>query len=248
MRSYCAGHRFMLYSVRSHQRIKGTSEGIMCGRYTLFEEREEGIYELRALIEEIKRRRDGEGVLKGMRTAGEICPGQYAPVIDQKGANVMLWGFPFGDSKSTYPNARSETVDKKFHHAFRNRRIVVPTTGFYEWNHPEAAASTDKRKKRKYHFTRPDHQGLYYMAGIYSPQAIDGSDEPVDRYVILTTAANESVAPYHDRMPVYLEAGEIADWLNDDDAALEIIRRPQPELRAEPVEPERDEPEQISFF
>ena len=82
--------------------------------------------------------------------------------------------------------------------AVEHRRIVIPAAGFYEWN----------KQKEKSTFTRKDSSVLY-MAGIYSRY----DDE--DRFVILTTAANESMEPVHDRMPLILDKDEILPWLTD---------------------------------
>ena len=48
---------------------------------------------------------------------------------------------------------------------------------------------------------------MLYMAGLYNRY----QDE--DRFVILTTAANESMKPVHDRMPLLLERDEISKWM-----------------------------------
>ena len=51
---------------------------------------------------------------------------------------------------------------------------------------------------------------MLYMAGLYNRY----QDE--DRFVILTTSANESMKPIHDRMPLLLERDEISKWLFED--------------------------------
>lgn len=50
---------------------------------------------------------------------------------------------------------------------------------------------------------------VLYMAGLYSKY------EDEDRFVILTTAANESMEPVHDRMPLILDKDEILPWLTE---------------------------------
>ena len=57
------------------------------------------------------------------------------------------------------------------------------------------------------------------MAGLY--RKFDGED----RFVVLTTQANASVAPVHDRMPLILEADELETWLNDDDGAAKLLAK-----------------------
>jgi putative SOS response-associated peptidase YedK len=51
-----------------------------------------------------------------------------------------------------------------------------------------------------------------------------------ERFVVLTEAANGSVADVHSRMPVILEPGEVRPWLADAAFARAVIRRPGPIL------------------
>jgi putative SOS response-associated peptidase YedK len=60
----------------------------------------------------------------------------------------------------------------------------------------------------------------------------------------LTTAANASMRPYHDRMPVCVSAGERHIWINDPSSIEDILHRRQPELYADKVE----KGGQIGFF
>ena len=56
------------------------------------------------------------------------------------------------------------------------------------------------------------------MAGIYSRYQ-DG-----ERFVILTTQANASMQPVHDRMPLLLGENEVADWILDSKKTESILR------------------------
>lgn len=95
---------------------------------------------------------------------------------------------------------------------FTDRRCTIPSTGFYEW-----------KDKQKYHFTLPGSSVLY-MAGIYNEFA----GEP--RFVILTTAANESVEEIHDRMPLVLEKNMLNDWISNNETAMHLIHDAPPQL------------------
>lgn len=48
------------------------------------------------------------------------------------------------------------------------------------------------------------------MAGFYN------MFQERNRFVILTTEANSSVIPVHERMPLVLERKEVADWVMND--------------------------------
>ena len=77
-------------------------------------------------------------------------------------------------------------------------RILIPASGFYEWN----------RLKEKNIFSRDDTPVLY-MAGFCD------WFENERRFVIMTTAANESMRKVHDRMPLILEKEQLEDWFDD---------------------------------
>ena len=79
-----------------------------------------------------------------------------------------------------------------FSDSVAHRRIAIPAAGFYEWN----------KDKKKYTFRRKD-KNLYGWQDFIT----DLGEE--DRFVILTTGANASMEPVHDRMPLILEEDEI---------------------------------------
>ena len=74
------------------------------------------------------------------------------------------------------------------------------------------------------------------MAGFYE-RCQDG-----ERFVILTTAANDSMRPVHDRMPLLLEREEIEDWLFDDSLTPKFLEKTPSHLER------RAEYEQMSLF
>jgi putative SOS response-associated peptidase YedK len=83
---------------------------------------------------------------------------------------------------------------------------------------------------------------MLYLAGMYTDFALPGGWER--RYTILTTAANESMRPYHDRMPVYVATSERDVWINDSARTEAILHRAQPQLAATKV----DKGGQMSFL
>jgi putative SOS response-associated peptidase YedK len=181
----------------------------MCGRYYIEEEDSE---EISWIINEVKKNNPE------VKT-GEIYPSNIAPILtagEKKiSVDACLWGFPGFGGKNLIINARSESVQEKpmFRDAFFQNRCVVPSTGFYEWN----------TSKKKYRFQFPDTNSLY-MAAL---RREFGGEE---RFVILTAAANPSVAGVHHRMPVLFHKDRIHAWLFHLDAAVEMLATPNAEL------------------
>lgn len=120
-------------------------------------------------------------------------------------------------------NARAETLDRTpaFRSAFEKRRCVVPADGFYEW-------SGDRAHRQPYYFTDPAGGPLLF-AGLYeSWQPRPGEWERT--FTIVTTSANDVMAPYHDRMPVILGDRDADLWMfsTTPPAQLKALLRPAP--------------------
>ncbi|MBC7931476.1 MAG: SOS response-associated peptidase [Rubrivivax sp.] len=105
-------------------------------------------------------------------------------------------------------NARSETVSEKpsFREAFARRRCLVPVDGFYEW-------SRQGEKKQPYYFHMKDEEP-FAIAGLW--ERWEGEESPLETCTLLTTGANELLAPYHDRMPVIVKPEDYGLWLDAD--------------------------------
>lgn len=123
-------------------------------------------------------------------------------------------------------NARAETVAEKpaYRAAYRARRCAVPIDGFYEWRGPKGA-----REPVRFH--APDERVLW-LAGLYEDWTSPETGEVTLSFTVLTTDANSTVRPIHDRMPVLLDAAALPVWLdvgarNDD--ALRAMVGPAPE-------------------
>ena len=125
-------------------------------------------------------------------------------------AEQMIWGFPRFDGRGILINARAETAVERrtFKESVLHRRCVIPAKGFWEWN----------KSKEKFSFERTDSQ-VMFMAGCYD--CFDGQE----RFVILTTEANPSVKPVHDRMPLILESNELEAWVTDDNAVEYFLHK-----------------------
>ena len=174
----------------------------MCGRYYVDDDTAKEIERIIRIADEKVRK----------ITATDIHPTDMAPILmaDDRTfcCHMQKWGLPGFDGKQIIFNARSESVLEKptFREAMMKRRIVIPAAGFYEWN----------IRKEKSAFYRKDHS-ILFMAGLYNIYEDD------DRFVILTTAANSSMEPVHDRMPLLLTEEELLPWLLDTDAARKLL-------------------------
>lgn len=136
----------------------------------------------------------------------------------------MRWGFVPSWAKemtgsAPLINARLETAHEKptFRQSFRQRRCLIPADGFYEWQREEAA-------KQPYVFQLPDGEPYAFAALWDRWQAPDGT--VIDSCAMLTTEANAVMAPIHHRVPVILERGAYAAWLDPEPrepAALRAI-------------------------
>lgn len=140
------------------------------------------------------------------------------------------WGLvpPWADSPaagSRMINARAESVATKgaFRPALEARRCLVPADGFYEWK-----AIPGRPKKQPQYIHRADGS-LLAFAGLWErwwnrdgERGPDGERVALHSCTIITTTANELMAPIHDRMPVILPEAAWARWL-DPDADLDEL-------------------------
>jgi len=160
--------------------------------------------------------------------SGDIFPTSIAPIGTSDGIVAVKWGFPHWKNSGVIINARSETasIKKMFAKPLRERRCVVPSSGFYEWSRQVGKSKT----KNKYFLHQPG-ESVLYMAAI-TDTFRDAQGTQYSAFVILTTAANDSVSPIHDRMPVILAPDELELWINDDNFTEQALHRTGPELVA----------------
>lgn len=175
----------------------------MCGRYYVDDDT---LDEIEKVVKEI------DDDIRNERISKDIHPTEKAPVIVNGEQGMRLtsihWGYPGINNKGVIFNARSETVLQKrmFIRGIKNTRAVIPVKLFYEWN----------KSKEKNMFTRGDNE-ILYLAGFYDN--IDGDN----KFIIITTQANDSMKCVHDRMPLILEKNQIEEWLRDDSQIAKIL-------------------------
>ncbi len=191
----------------------------MCGRYNFTVEQNDEIIEI---LEKLNAKFHNAAV-----KTGEIYPTNQAPILtleqEEISPTISAWGFPKFDEKGVIINARSETVftKKTFRDSLLNRRCIIPSTGFYEWD----------SEKRKFLF-RMEGTKVLYMAGLYTNYREEL------RFVILTTEANASMKEIHTRMPLVIPKHEVSAWIKDGQATDEFLKRVPPQLVREVVKEE----------
>lgn len=162
-----------------------------------------------------------------------VAPAQAVLAVreasDGREATLLKWGLVPRWAKhpgigNKLINARSETVTEKpsFREAFARRRCLTPIDGFYEW-----ARRGDR--KRPFYFHMRDGEP-FAVAGLW--EQWEGVSGPLETCTLLTTEANELLAPYHDRMPVILAPDDYDVWLSPDvreSGPLARLLRPFPQ-------------------
>jgi putative SOS response-associated peptidase YedK len=156
-----------------------------------------------------------------VRQRFNVAPGDeiLAVTTDRTGAprgELLSWGLvPHWAKRPASPlkmiNARAETLEEKpaFRDAFGRFRCLILADGFYEWSTRPGPAG--RPCKQAFHITRGDGRPFAF-AGLWS---IWRSEETELRScTIITTVANPSVAPLHDRMPVILDPDAESTWLD----------------------------------
>jgi putative SOS response-associated peptidase YedK len=106
-------------------------------------------------------------------------------------------------------NARAESVAEKpmFRNAFKERRSIIPASGFYEWTGGKGA-------KQPHLFTAADGAPVLAFAGLWDRWRDPATREDVLSCTIIVSGASAWMEPYHDRMPVLLEEKDFGAWLN----------------------------------
>jgi putative SOS response-associated peptidase YedK len=153
----------------------------------------------------------------------------------RRGVTVFAWGLiphwaGTPAAAARHINARSETVatSPAFRDALRRRRCIVPADGFFEW-------TRDGGRRQPHLIRRRDRLPLAF-AGLWSTWRPRPDSEPRRTFAILTTRANDAIAPLHDRMPVELRPQDWARWLDPRaDADGELLAMLEP-ADSEPYE------------
>lgn len=156
----------------------------------------------------------------------DAYPGSQVPlfVLRDDGtlaATELTWGFPSpAQGGRTVFNTRIETALRQATDGrgmwvtpITNGRCIVPVRAFYEWwtqpGTPRAGSDGEASGKRS---RRP--QVAFQLAGhrIFLIACVRQGE----RFSVVTTEPNASVASVHNRMPLVLGPGESSVWLGND--------------------------------
>ena len=138
------------------------------------------------------------------------APSQKAWVLlagqDAVCVRELSWGLvsPWSAAKKLPPivNARAETAPDKpsFRAAWRRRRCLIPSSGYYEWQ---------QFARKQPYFIRPANAAIFMYAGLWEYNEVTG----LASYCILTQPSQAPIDHIHDRMPVMLPAPLLREWL-----------------------------------
>ena len=149
-----------------------------------------------------------------------VAPQTFQPVVrlnrdtGLREIALLRWGLiPYWskDAKIGYStiNAKAETVATApaLRDAFKCRRCLVPADAFYEWQ------KLDPKHKQPFAIALANREP-YGFAGVWERWKDAATNQALETFSIITTDANEVVAPMHTRMPVIVERKDYARWLD----------------------------------
>ena len=133
--------------------------------------------------------------------------GERRAIIRRDGDGVEMveaaWGLRPGPS-----SYRPFTLVRAEGRTFPSHRCLIPASEFRL-----------RGRGRAYSVSLADAD-WFYFAGIWRP----GKSDWPESYAILTIAANDDIAPYHDRQMAVLRRGQPLDWLYGLAAENELLR------------------------
>ena len=188
----------------------------MCGRYVL-----------KALPADIiKHFRLVDGLdyfdIHGYKMRDEVFPGEWITAINNNNRPENIWWTIEDKDNAGVPrrsiNAKAETITKvqMFAEAFKTDRVLIPATGFFEWD--------GKKCRQLFTFDEP----LFAFGGLARDCEIKGETRRCG--VVMTTDANDVVRPIHvkGRMPVVIHRYDYERWLNPETSFNDLRHLMQP--------------------
>lgn len=142
-----------------------------------------------------------------------VAPTNRAPILrvdeDERRMELAQWCFRPSWMKPGGPpniNARIETIASKpmFRGSFSSDRIVVPMSGYYEW---------EERAGQKQPWFIHGKVPVLAAAGLRAAHQ-DEHGEWQSTFTIITREARDASGDIHDRMPAFLEESFLDRWLS----------------------------------
>jgi putative SOS response-associated peptidase YedK len=169
-----------------------------------------------------------------------IAPTQPVPIVrldnGRRSFALVRWGLIPSWARdprelSLMINARAESVLDKpaFRNAMKRRRCLIPADGFYEWKQ-------DGDRRRPFYAAAKE---LVAFAGLWEPW-IGPNGEEMETACIITTPANRTLRPLHDRMPAVIPRAAFDMWLDGgnvdaDTAAALLVPAPEDTFAAHEI-------------
>ena len=163
------------------------------------------------------------------RYNGEPTQDFAACRLDAAGRRVITmlrWGLVPSWAKdmriaSRMINARAVTVRDKpaYRAAFRSRRCLVPTNGWFEWQ--------GSRGARQHWYIALSNGSPLSFAALW--ERWDKSGDCLETFTIITTEACEGLADIHHLQPAIIHPECFGDWLDPASSSaqlLDVVRKP----------------------
>ncbi len=202
----------------------------MCGRYNVIPNADAWISAFDLPV-------SARPVIESLAPSYNVAPSQAVPIVrssqdnDQRTVALLHWGLIPSwakDAKIGYRtiNARAETLAEKpsFRAAYKKRRCLVIANGFYEWRTQQPGESS----KQPFHIHPKTEQPLAF-AGLWEQWKNPENGQEVYSCCIITTVANQTMIPIHQRMPVILEQENYQRWLDPRVSQVGDLLRPCPD-------------------
>jgi len=174
--------------------------------------------------------------IHGYKMREEVFPGEWITAINNRNRpEDIWWTIEDKDNAGVFRraiNAKAETVTKveMFADAFRRDRVLIPATGFFEWD--------EGKCRHVFTFDEP----LFALGGIARDCEIKGETRRCG--AVMTTEANDVVRPIHarGRMPVVIHRYDYAAWLDAGTPITDLRRMVAPVPNEETHVERVDEP------
>jgi len=162
-----------------------------------------------------------------------IRPGQHGrELVPMRWGLIPGWWKKSAKEVPATFNARAESVAEKpmFRNAFKERRCIIPASGFFEW-------TGEKNARQPHLFAAADGSPVLAFAGLWDRWRDPATGEEILSCTIIVSGASAWMEAYHDRMPVLLAAKDFDAWLDGSLGPDALKPAAESALRAWPVSP-----------